>query len=73
MTFDHFLVIVHFIGLALGFSSGFGNMVLAGLVAKAPANEKPILARVASWALGVEEKSAPHTKPQRQLRPAIFR
>jgi len=46
VTLDHFLVIVHFIGLALGFSSGFGNMVLAGLIAKAPANEKAILARV---------------------------
>ena len=47
VSFDHFLVIIHFIGLALGFSSGFGNMVLAGLIAKAPPQEKPVLGRVA--------------------------
>ena len=47
VSLDHFLVIVHFIGLALGFSSGFGNMVLAGLIAKAPPQEKPVLGRVA--------------------------
>jgi hypothetical protein len=44
---DHILVIVHFIGLALGFASGFGNMVLAGVIAKAAPQEKPILRRVA--------------------------
>ena len=47
MSFDNFLVITHFIGLALGFTSGFTNMVLAGLIAKAAPNEKPVLARVA--------------------------
>lgn len=46
MTFDHFLVILHFIGLALGFASGFGNAVVAGIIAKAAPNERPILARV---------------------------
>ena len=46
MSLDNFLVILHFIGLALGFSSGFGNMVMAGLIAKAPPNEQAILARV---------------------------
>ena len=46
MSLDNVFVILHFIGLALGFSSGFGNMVVAGLIAKAAANEKPILARV---------------------------
>lgn len=46
MTLDHFLVVVHFIGLALGFSSGFGNMVVAGLIAKAPPPDKAVLARV---------------------------
>ena len=42
---DYVLVILHFIGLALGMSSGFANMVMAGLIAKAPAEEKRILAR----------------------------
>ena len=46
MSLDHFLVIVHFIGLALGFSSGFGNMVLAGLIAKAAPQDKAVLATV---------------------------
>jgi hypothetical protein len=45
VTLDQFLVIVHFIGLALGFSSGFGNMVMAGLIAKAAPHEKPVLGR----------------------------
>jgi hypothetical protein len=35
MTLDQFLVIVHFMGLAMGMSSGFANMVMAGLIAKA--------------------------------------
>jgi hypothetical protein len=46
VSFDHFLVIVHFIGLALGFSSGFGNMVVAGLISKAAPQDKAVLARV---------------------------
>jgi hypothetical protein len=46
VSLDHFLVIVHFIGLALGFSSGFGNMVVAGLIAKAAPQEKAVLGRV---------------------------
>lgn len=46
MSVDHFLVIIHFIGLALGFSSGFGNMVVGGLIAKAAPPDKAVLARV---------------------------
>jgi hypothetical protein len=46
VNFDNVLVVTHFIGLALGFTSGFTNMVLAGLIAKAAPAEKPVLARV---------------------------
>ena len=42
---DQFLLVVHFLGLALGLSSGFANMVMAGLIAKAAPNEKAVLAR----------------------------
>jgi hypothetical protein len=42
---DPFLVVVHFLGMALGLSTGFANMVMAGLIAKAPPNEKSVLAR----------------------------
>jgi hypothetical protein len=46
MSLDQFLVILHFVGLALGFTSGFGNMAVAGLIAKAAPQEKAILGRV---------------------------
>jgi hypothetical protein len=42
---DYVLVILHFLGLALGMSSGFANMVMAGLIAKASPEEKRVLAR----------------------------
>lgn len=45
MTFDHFLVIVHFVGLAMGLGSGFAQMVMAGLMAKASPQDKAVLAR----------------------------
>jgi hypothetical protein len=45
MTLDQFLVIVHFMGLAMGMSSGFANMVMAGLIAKAAPQEKAVLGR----------------------------
>ena len=38
-------MVLHFLGLALGLSSGFGNMVMAGLIDKAAPNEKAILGR----------------------------
>ena len=38
-------MILHFLGLAMGLSTGFANMVMAGLIAKAAPNEKAILAR----------------------------
>jgi hypothetical protein len=45
VSFDQFLVTAHFLGLTLGFASGFGNMVMAGLIAKAASHEKPVLER----------------------------
>lgn len=45
MTLDHFLVIVHFVGLAMGLGSGFAQMVMAGLIAKATPQDKAVLGR----------------------------
>lgn len=42
---DNTLVIVHFLGLAMGLSTGFANMAMAGVMAKAAPAEKPVLAR----------------------------
>jgi hypothetical protein len=42
---DQFLMVVHFLGLALGFSTGFANMVMAGVMAKAAPHERAVLAR----------------------------
>jgi hypothetical protein len=42
---DNTLLVLHFLGLALGLSTGFSNMVMAGLIAKAPPAEKAILGR----------------------------
>jgi uncharacterized membrane protein len=44
---DNTLVILHFLGLTMGLSTGFSNMVMAGLIAKAAPNEKPVLQRFA--------------------------
>jgi hypothetical protein len=44
---DQTLMVVHFLGLAMGLSSGFANMVMAGVMAKAAPNEKAVLARFA--------------------------
>ena len=45
MNLDQFLVIVHFLGLSLGMSVGFANMVMAGLIARAAPQEKGVLGR----------------------------
>ena len=45
MTLDNLLLMLHFLGLAMGLSTGFANMVMAGLIAKAAPQEKPVLAR----------------------------
>lgn len=39
------LLVLHFLGLAMGFATGFGNMVMAGLMAKATPDERRTLAR----------------------------
>mgnify|MGYP000296257969 CR=1 FL=1 len=47
------LLVLHFLGLAMGLSAGFGNLVIAGLMAKATPDERralkkfsPAIARV---------------------------
>lgn len=42
---DATLMVLHFLGLALGLSTGFANMVMAGLLAKATPGEQQVLAR----------------------------
>jgi hypothetical protein len=42
---DSTLMVLHFLGLALGLSTGFANMVMAGLIAKAAPNETAVLGR----------------------------
>jgi hypothetical protein len=37
------LVILHFLGLALGFTASFASIVMAGLIAKAAPYEKAVL------------------------------
>ena len=39
------LVVLHFLGLAMGFSTGFGNMVMAGIMAKATPDERRTLSK----------------------------
>ena len=50
---DQVLIVVHFLGLAMGFSSGFANMVMAGVIAKAAPDEQRVLARFAPAMSGV--------------------
>ena len=38
-------MVVHFLGLAMGLSTGFANMVMAGLIDKAAPAEKAVLGR----------------------------
>ena len=39
------LLMLHFIGLAMGLATGFANIVMMGLIAKAAPAEKPVLGR----------------------------
>ena len=39
------LVFLHFMGLAMGFATGFGNMMMAGLIAKASPEDRRVLSR----------------------------
>lgn len=44
-TFNQVLLILHFLGLAMGLSVSFSNMVMGGLMAKAAPTEQLVLAR----------------------------
>lgn len=39
------LLFLHYLGLALGFAVSFSNMVMGGLISKAPPSEKAVLGR----------------------------
>ena len=45
MSLDNVLVVLHFIGLGMGMSVGFANMVMGGMIAKAAPAEKGVLGR----------------------------
>lgn len=47
MSLDQVLVSLHFLGLAMGLSTVFANMVMAGLIAKAAPPERAVLGRFA--------------------------
>jgi hypothetical protein len=44
-TFNQLLLVLHFIGLGMGFSVSFSNMVMAGIAAKATPGDRAVLAR----------------------------
>jgi hypothetical protein len=44
-VFNYALLFLHFLGLAMGLSVPFGNMVMMGLIEKASPAEKPVLGR----------------------------
>lgn len=43
--FNNALLILHFIGLTMGFSVSIGTMVMLGVMESAPGPERPVLAR----------------------------
>ena len=45
MSLDNVLVVLHFVGLGMGMSVGFANMVMAGVIGKASPAEKGVLGR----------------------------
>lgn len=45
MSLDNLLVVLHFVGLGMGMSVGFSNMVMAGVIGKAAPAEKGVLGR----------------------------
>ena len=45
MNLDNLLVVLHFVGLGMGMSVGFANMVMAGVIGKAAPAEKGVLGR----------------------------
>jgi hypothetical protein len=44
-AFSQIVLILHFLGLGMGLSVSFANIVMLGVMAKAAPNEKPVLAR----------------------------
>ncbi len=44
-SFNQALLVLHFLGLAMGMSVSFGNIVMLGLIAQAQPAEKAVLAR----------------------------
>ena len=44
-TLNPVLLMLHFLGLAMGLSVSFSGMVMQGLMARAAASERPVLAR----------------------------
>lgn len=46
MDFRQFLLILHFLGLAMGFSVSFANMVIGAVAAKSAASDKAVLMRI---------------------------
>jgi hypothetical protein len=45
MGLNQLLLVLHFLGLAMGFSVGFSNIVMGTLIQKAPPAEKAVLGR----------------------------
>jgi hypothetical protein len=45
MNLDNVLVVLHMVGLGMGMSVGFANMVMAGVIGKAAPAEKGVLGR----------------------------
>ena len=45
MSLDNVLVVIHLVGLGMGLSVGFANMVMAGVIGKAAPAEKAVLGR----------------------------
>jgi len=43
--FNHVVLILHFLGLALGFSVSFANLVMGRLISAAPPQEKAVLSQ----------------------------
>ena len=46
MTIEQFVRIVHFLGLAMGFSVSFSGIVIASLMPRVAPEDKPVLSRI---------------------------
>src|SRR5262245_51660534 len=45
LVFNKILLMLHFLGLAMGLATGFANMIMMGLIKQAAPAEKPVLGR----------------------------